>query len=87
MEDLDGFITILSKRYKKQKVINYFCTLCKCVFGDVEMHQDGNKHSRLLEVVDILPILQQHGIDMCINCSLCYLLNKECKFVVFRLVE
>jgi hypothetical protein len=32
--------------------------------GDVEEHEDGEKHSRLLEIMDILPMLQQHGIGM-----------------------
>jgi hypothetical protein len=79
--DVNGFISLLPKTHKKQKVQKYFCTLYKCVVGDVEEHEDGEKHSRLLEIMDILPMLQQHGIGMyapyallllMLCCSLCF---------------
>jgi hypothetical protein len=56
--DVNEFITVLPKTHKKQKVVKYFCTLCKCMAGDVEEHQDGEKHARLAEIMDILPMLQ-----------------------------
>jgi hypothetical protein len=56
--DVNEFITVLPKTHKTQKVVKYFCTLCKCMAGDVEEHQDGEKHARLAEIMDILPMLQ-----------------------------
>jgi hypothetical protein len=78
--DVNGFITVLPKTHKKQKVQKYFCTLCKCMVGDIEEHEDGEKHSRLLEIMNILPMLQQHGIGMYalallfLLCCSCFLL-------------
>jgi hypothetical protein len=62
--DVNEFITVLPKTHKTQKVVKYFCTLCKCMVGDVEEHQDGEKHAQLADIMDILPMLQQCGIGM-----------------------
>jgi hypothetical protein len=68
-------------------VAKYFCTLYKYTFGDVEVHQDKDKHSRLLEVMDILPyLLQQYGIGMCTTCLLLSTCWLECELIVCRLV-
>jgi hypothetical protein len=79
--DADRFINVLPKGHEKQKVVKYFYTLCKCMDGDVEEHQDRKKHSQLLEIMDILSILQQHGIDMYATYLLlptcCYLLAEK----------
>jgi hypothetical protein len=56
--DVNEFITVLPKTHKKQKVVKYFYTLCKCMVGDVEEHEDGEKHSRLVDIMDILSMLQ-----------------------------
>jgi hypothetical protein len=65
--DVNGFITVLPKIHKKQKVVKYFCTLYKCMVGDIEEYQDGEKHSQLLDIMEILPILQHRGIGMYLN--------------------
>jgi hypothetical protein len=64
MDMVSEFIVVLPRAHKKQKVKQYYCTLCKCGLGDtrVDIHLEGIKHSRRLEVVEILPTLQQHGI-------------------------
>jgi hypothetical protein len=64
METVNEFIVVLPRAHKKQKIIQYYCTLCKCGLGDtlVDVHLDGIKHVRRLEVEDILPMLQHHGI-------------------------
>jgi hypothetical protein len=75
--DVNEFITVLPKTHKKQKVQKYFCTLCKCLVGNVEDLEDGEKHSRLLEIMDILPMLQQHGIGMSAHALLLMLCCSE----------
>jgi hypothetical protein len=56
MEVVNEFILVLPRAHKKQKVIQYYCTLCKCALGDVDVHLDGAKHVRQLEVDDILSL-------------------------------
>jgi hypothetical protein len=52
------------KHTRSRRLLKYFCTLYKCMVGDVEEHQDGEKHARLADIMDILPMLQQCGIGM-----------------------
>lgn len=73
--EMSEFITVLPKTHKKQKVVKYFCTLCKCVIGDVIEHEDGEKHTRLLEIMEILPMLQQCGIGMLLFSCLLIILS------------
>ena len=47
---MDEFITVMPKGNKKQKVVSYYCNLCKNCFVDVELHVNGAKHQRLYEV-------------------------------------
>ena len=61
---MDEYITLLPKRNKKQKVLSYYCNLCKNSFVDTELHVRGAKHQRLNEVEDIFPKLQGSGIGM-----------------------
>ena len=41
---MDEFIIVLPKGDKKQKVVSYYCNLCKNCFVDVELHVNGAKH-------------------------------------------
>ena len=59
---MDEYITLLPKGNKKQRVVSYYCNLCKNCFVDVELYVRGVKHQRLNEVEDILPKLQTTGI-------------------------
>ena len=59
---MDEYITMLSKGNKKQKVVSYYCNLCKNCLVDVELHMCGVKHQRLNEVEHVLPKLQVFGI-------------------------
>jgi hypothetical protein len=75
METMNEYIVVLPRAHKKQKTIQYYCTLCKCGLGDalVNVHLDGIKHVWRLKVEDILSMLQQHGIGTYIcRCSYLY---------------
>ena len=41
---MDEFIIVFPKGNKKQKVVSYYCNLCKNYFVDVELHVNGAKH-------------------------------------------
>ena len=64
---MDEYITLLPKRNKKQKVLSYYCNLCKNCFVDAKLYMHGAKHQQLNEVEDILPKLQAFGIGMFIS--------------------
>ena len=68
---MDEFIIVMPKGNKKQKVVSYYCNLCKNCFVDVKLHVNGAKHQRLHEVEDVLPTLQVSGIGMFISLVHC----------------
>ena len=65
---MDEFITVLPKGNKKQKVVSYYCNLCKNCFVDVELHVNGAKHQRLQLLVSVCSQVLYIVIDIFLIC-------------------